>query len=352
MITKFLFSRRRALPAVGSVAAMALAGSLILGAASASAQLAGAQQATSQNWSGYVAQSSTGQSFSSVSGSWVEPAVSSSTNNDGYAAFWVGLGGASQQSQALEQVGTSAETVDGQTTHYAWYELVPSAQVKLPLSIHAGDHISAKVAVDGTTVTISLSDRTTGQSSTKALQMSDPDISSADWIAEAPAAELSDGSMQILPLANFGNVTFANASATAGGHTGTISDPAWTVEQIDMDGSASGQFLGGDTGLSPDGLQDALAQQSTGAAATGDVSSDGTSFTVSYSADGSSRQTSSGATQSAPGGYGDQGYGNPASGDPGYSDPGYSDPGYGDPGYGSSAYSDPGYGDPGYGYAS
>jgi hypothetical protein len=330
MITRLDFARRRALAAAGSAAAIVLGSGLALQTASASAQTAGAQQAVSQNWSGYAVQSSTGQSYSSVSGSWVEPSVNS-TGSDGYSAFWVGLGGASEQSQALEQIGTSAETVDGQTTHYAWYELVPSAQVKLPLTIQAGDHISAKVSVDGASVTVSISDQTSGQSTTKTLQMTNADTSSAEWIAEAPAAQLSDGSMRVLPLADFGNVTFTNASATAGGHTGPITDSAWNAEQIDMDNSSSSQFPGGDAGLTPAGIQDDSSQQSTAGASTGDASSDGTSFSVSYSTDAS--QSSGSTSDGATGAYGDPGYG-----DPGYGDPGYGDPGYGDPGYGGSGY--------------
>jgi hypothetical protein len=140
-------------------------------------------------------ESSSGQSLSSVSASWVQPTVkASSGNGTGYSAYWVGLGGASEQSQALEQVGTAADVTGGQTTYYAWYELVPSSEQKLNLTIHPGDHMSGKVTVSGTTVTVTLSDQTTGKSTTETLQMSNPDTSSAEWIAEAPASETSYGS--------------------------------------------------------------------------------------------------------------------------------------------------------------
>ena len=49
-----------------------------------------------------------------------------------YSAYWVGLGGGGQQSSALEQIGTQADcSTSGTATYYAWYELVPSAPVKL-----------------------------------------------------------------------------------------------------------------------------------------------------------------------------------------------------------------------------
>jgi Peptidase A4 family len=338
------FPHGRAVAALGSAAAILVAGSLALDTAGASAQTINAQQQNSQNWSGYVVNSQAGHSFSNVSGSWVEPSVNASSN-DGYAAFWVGIGGASNQSQALEQVGTAAQTVNGKVSYYAWYELVPSAQVPLNMTIHPGDHISAKVGVNGTSVTISITDQTTGQSVTKTLQMSNPDTSSAEWIAEAPAAVQSDGSMQILPLADFGKVTFTQASATAGGHTGSISDPAWTPQQIDLSSAGSQQFLDGGPSFTSAGLGG--ASQSTAGASAGNVSSDGSSFSVAYNADGSGSQSSSATSTSAsgaPGGYVDpSGYVNPNA----YGYPG-GNGGYGYPGSGGYAY--PGYAYSGGGY--
>lgn len=329
--------RRRITAAVGSAAAIMVGGGFALTPAGASAATINAQQQTSQNWSGYVVESSAGKSFSSVSGSWVEPSVGANSGQ-GASAFWVGLGGAGQGSQALEQVGTSAQVENGQVSYYAWYELVPAAEVHLNLAIHPGDHMSGKVTVNGTNVTISLTDQTTGQSVDKTLQMSNPDTSSAEWIAEAPSAELSDGSLQVLPLADFGNVTFTNASATAGGQTGSISDPAWTVQQVDLSAAGSGQFPGNGGAFGPTGLETGQSQQSSAGATTGGVSSDGTSFTVSYTSDPTATQSSSSAPTStgSTGGNGDPGSGYPGDGS-GYPGGGY---GYSGGGYG---YPDGGY---------
>jgi hypothetical protein len=321
-----------------------IVGGFALDTAGASAQNVSAQQQASENWSGYVVRSSADKQFSSVSASWVQPSVSASSGQ-GYAAFWVGLGGASNGSQALEQVGTSGQVVNGQATYSAWYELVPAAQVTLNLAIHPGDHMSGKVTVNGTKVTISLSDQTTGQSVTKTLQMTNPDTSSAEWIAEAPAAQFQDGSMQILPLADFGKVTFTHASATAGGLTGSISDPAWTVERVDLSSTGGQQFMSGGSGFSGAGLANGLSQ--SGGASASDVSSDGSSFAVSYTSSGASAQSSSTPTTGSggygyPGGvYGYPGYGYSGYGYPGY---GYGYGGYGYPGYGYYSYGDPGYG--------
>jgi len=245
----------------------------------------------SQNWAGYVAG---GTQFSSVSGSWVQPTAKCGSGHT-YSAFWVGLGGSGSASSALEQTGTQADcSADGTTEYYAWYELVPAAPVKLDLAIKPGDHISAKVSVSGTNVTVSLSDQTTGQSTTKTLQMDSPDTSSAEWIAEAPSACDGSGSCQPLPLSDFGTVQFTSASATAGGHTGPISDSNWSAQAVALGGSGvsdvSYSSASGSAGASPSSL-----------------SSDGSSFSVAYQAgSGTSGQGNDGYGY---GGYGYGGYG-------------------------------------------
>jgi hypothetical protein len=321
---------------VALAAALAIGG-FALDAAGASAQTVNSQPAVSQNWSGYAVSSQAGQNFSSVSGSWVQPSVSAASG-DGASAFWVGLGGASQQSQSLEQVGTAADVQNGQATYSAWYELLPAAQQPLNLAVHPGDHMTGRVTVNGTTVTVSLSDQTTGGSVTKTLQTSSPDTSSAEWIAEAPALQTAAGD-QILPLADFGQVSFADSSATAGGHTGSVTDPSWSVQRIDMSSDGT-RFLGGPSRFSSSA---APAQQSTTGASTGDLSSDGSSFSVS-----TSNAASPSAAQSGTGNGPGYAYGDPGAGS-GY---GYPGGGYGGGGYGYGGggyiYVYPGSGDYGY----
>jgi Peptidase A4 family len=318
--------------------------------AAASAQAVNAQQAASENWAGYIADSNVGNGqFSAVSGSWVEPSVSSSASQ-GYSAFWVGLGGSSNQSQALEQVGTSADTVNGQAKYYAWYELVPAPETQLNLAVHPGDHITGKVSVSGTAVTISLWDTTTGQSVTKHLQMSNPDTSSAEWIAEAPSSQSQDGSYQPLPLADFGKVTFTGASATSNGHTGSISDSDWSLQQVQLTSpSGSGNWAGGGAGIAGSG-QGFVSTESGAGAQTSSLSTDGSSFSVSWSQNGPAvtglgSGTSTGGTGTGAGSGSSYPYGPGGTGDPYGSGGGY---GYGG-GSGYGAYGYGGYGG-GYGY--
>lgn len=301
------------LAAAAATLAVGGAGLAALPTGSAAAATAPSMAGESANWAGYVAQ---GRDFSAVSGSWVQPEATCPTGTSStYSAFWVGLGGASDQSQALEQVGTQADcSSSGQASYYAWYELVPAAPVNLGMRIHPGDRITGTVRVKGTQVTVSLADHTSGQTVTRRLQTADIDTTSAEWIAEAPSACTQMGDCQPLPLADFGTVSFTDATATADGHTGPISDPAWRNQAVVLTGSSAAGGLGDGTGIA---YEPSVGGGGAGAQPSG-LSGDGASFSVSWQG---SSDTSS-AAGAGGGGY-DYAYG-PA---PGWGD-GY---GYGLP---------------------
>jgi Peptidase A4 family len=313
--------RSRPLPYIAAAVSATFA---LVGATAATAATSGeqAQAQTSANWAGYaVSSGSEERRFTHVAGSWVQPSADCSSGQ-GDAAFWVGLGGANSGAQGLEQVGTELACGDGgQAQSSAWYELIPAAPVPLDLTIKPGDHISASVTVNGTAVTVSLSDETSGKSVTKHVSTNNIDVGSAEWIAEAPSACSAEGCTPE-PLANFGNVTFTNSSATtADGHTGSISDPSWSAQPLQL-------------GNNGDGAADAI---------TTTLDNSG-SFSVSWSG---AQQVSDPSAGSGDGyGYGGGGGYDPGAGGYGY---GGGDPGYGSgyPGYGSG---DPGYGYGGYGY--
>jgi uncharacterized membrane protein len=143
-----------------AMATAALAGTLVIsaGAASAASAESAVSNASSENWAGYVAN---GNNFSNVSGTWTVPTARMDPDaNQSYSATWVGLGGSSGQSQSLEQAGTESDYVNGHAQYNAWYELLPAGQVKLGLAVHPGDKISTTVGVNGTTVTVSMTDQT------------------------------------------------------------------------------------------------------------------------------------------------------------------------------------------------
>jgi Peptidase A4 family len=241
---------------------------------SARDQAASSASVTAQedsNWAGYVVASSAtaNTSFSSVSGSWTQPAVDCSAGFPSHSAFWIGLGGYS--GQHLEQTGTSADcSASGQAVYSVWYELVPAAQVPVNMTVQPGDRLSAHVAVSGDTVTLSISDLTRPATVSKRLQMSSPTVSSAEWIAEAPSRCVSSSSQDchILSLADFGSVTFTGASLSAGGRTGSITGGLGQVSALTL--------------KAPPGFGRLYATAAQADASPGALSGNGSSFTARW----------------------------------------------------------------------
>jgi hypothetical protein len=231
----------------------------------------------SSNWSGYAAAAPTGgtAAFSDVTATWVQPKAKCSAGREDSAAFWVGLGGDSADSQSLEQLGTEADCDSDGTapTYAAWWEIVPAASVAIPLKIRAGDRVTAAVLVKGQAVTMSLKDVTRRTRFSKTVTSTQQlDVSSAEWIAEAPSTCTASGRCRAVPLTQFGTVTFTNATAIDDGHPGTISDPAWAAAPIELiaDGGG-GRFFGRGDVLGP-GV----------GAVPSDLSTDGRSFSVAW----------------------------------------------------------------------
>jgi Peptidase A4 family len=197
------------------------------------------ETAVSSNWAGYVVGLTDGTTaasatFTSVSAQWVQPAVNCGVGESSYSAFWVGLGGATDASQALEQIGTASNCRAGTAAYSMWYELVPAASVKIKFKVFPGNVIAASVRVKGTQATLQIKNLTRRTNFTKKLRVSAPHLSSAEWIAEAPSGCNAAGRCIQLPLANFGSISFSRAAATAAGHAGTIGDPSWTATAIKL----------------------------------------------------------------------------------------------------------------------
>jgi hypothetical protein len=177
---------------------------------------------TSTNWSGYAVTAGRG-AVTAVSGSWVVPTVSGS--GTAYSSDWVGIDGFS--SPTVEQIGTDSDLAGGTPQYYAWYEMYPSGSVQIPLAVHAGDTMSASVTYGSNGFTLSISDVTTGKSFTTTKAAAGAQRSSAEWVVEAPSSYSG-----ILPLANFGKVTFTGAQATVGGTTGAIDSFTASGERV------------------------------------------------------------------------------------------------------------------------
>ena len=215
----------------------------------------------SVNWAGYVAG---GNSFSDVRATWTQPEVRcvdvKGRRVSSSSGFWIGLGGASFSSAGLEQTGTAADCAGG-TPHYdAWFEILPAPETPVLLGVHPGDSIFAEVSVADGVAAFTLKNLTTGATFTRQAPIRFPAVDSAEWIAEAPSACRFDGSCRTLPLSHFGSILFSGASATAGAHTGTISDRAWTSDAVRLV-ARTGDFSARPSGLSTDGSSFSVATE-------------------------------------------------------------------------------------------
>lgn len=217
------------------------------------------QEGTSQNWSGYAAVTNINKpgsrSVSFVTGTWTIPTLTA-TPDTSYSSIWVGIDGYS--SGTVEQIGTEQDWVDGAQQNYAWFEMYPDYSFEIVgfpanngdlvtgIVSYVGDHEFQLILINYTNqvFTIVPSGYTYAPKAKR---------SSAEWIVEAPFLNT------ILPLADFGTVTFVGCEATIRDVTGTISTPIWEFDALTM--------------VTADGEVKALPS---------DLSNDGSSFSVTW----------------------------------------------------------------------
>ena len=98
--------------------------------------------------------------------------------------------------------------------------------------------------------------------------MSSPDISSAEWIIEAPSECSEFAGCEQLPLTNMGTLRFSRASAIgAPGHRGASGNPLWSTTKIQLSDLPGQRRADAAPGLS---------------ALPSPVSASGRSFSISY----------------------------------------------------------------------
>jgi hypothetical protein len=223
----------------------------------------------SSNWAGYAA---TGGTFTSVSGSWVVPSVSGGSGNSiSSDATWVGIGGAG--STDLIQAGTQAEVQNGQVVYSAWWETLPQSSRTAALDVAAGDSVTVSITeTSNNNWQIVIRDTTTGQSFQKTLTYRSSH-SSAEWIEEAP----SMGARTLIPLDNFGTVTFTNGRTVedgrqvnieqAGGQPITMYSSAGRG-RYGRSGGQGGQALARPSALAADGASFSVTRTSVAAPST------------------------------------------------------------------------------------
>jgi hypothetical protein len=145
------------------------------------------------------------------------PEVKPSENNT-FAGVWVGIGGYGEKT--LIQTGTEHEYINGRSSYYAWYELLPDHLVRIPnIRIRSDDTITASISLvneNASTWSIEMRDITQGGHFEKVVVYNSSRLT-AEWIVERPKVNNTTST-----LANFGNVTFTECKATVDGVTGAI----------------------------------------------------------------------------------------------------------------------------------
>jgi len=259
---------------------------VIAAAGLCSAPAALARTTTSSNWAGYAVHHP-GVSFRQVSGTWTQPRASCVAGQPSYSAVWVGIGGFKPTSDALEQIGTEVDCQStGTPVSSAWYELVPAPSKTISFVVQPGDVVHATVTVVGHQVTLVLQNRTRNRTFRKTVFAPSIDVSSAEWIVEAPSECINQFACQALPLANFGSVAFDSATATStSGSTGSILDPKWWKTQIRLTPGAQRFIVARQT------------SDSAGTATPSTLQADGTQFDVTYSTVPVTQQTFDGTRQ-------------------------------------------------------
>jgi hypothetical protein len=181
-----------------------------------------------------------------------------------FSSVWIGVGGQFSNDSTLIQCGTEQDSIFGQGQYYAWYELLPAPSVTISnITVSPGDQIQASIQLVNATFnqwTISINDTTTGESFQNTVNYTSSQLS-AEWIIERPSVN-----HVISQLADFGNVTFTNCTASIGSVTGGINSFPW--EELVMYSS-----------ITPNSSSVQLADVS-------DLTSNGTGFTVTYKASG------------------------------------------------------------------
>jgi len=221
---------------------------------------------STESWCGYVVGSSlrnpVNYSVSKVSGSWIVPHVSRSEVASTSCSIWVGIDG--YGGPTVEQLGTEHDWINGQESHYAWYEMFPLGSNQIVgFPVEPGDQISASVIyIPLNTFLPVTSDLFVLQifNMTKKVYTIIPAITSshmqrmcAEWVVEAPWLNVT------LPLSNFGVAHLFNCTAVINGIEGAINNPAWQYDNITM--------------VNPIGVPKAV---------TSPLSIDGKSFSVSW----------------------------------------------------------------------
>ena len=177
----------------------------------------------SYNWAGLIDSGST--VYTGVSSDWRVPTVQPSAGS-GVSSTWIGIDGATDTS--LIQTGTEQDTSGGSTSYFAWYEILPSAEIEIG-AVSPGDEMEASIEEDSPgTWTVSIADLTSGNSTSGEVSYSGPG-ESAEWIEEQTT--VIPGPQP--PLADFGTVQFSDLGVATSDPGAVVSTPTFMANSED-----------------------------------------------------------------------------------------------------------------------
>lgn len=187
----------------------------------------------SSNWAGAVL---IGTGYSKVTGTFTVPTPSipsgGSRSKQYCASAWVGIDGDTCDTSIL-QTGVDFCIQGSSVSFDAWYEWYPDYAYDFSgISISAGDVITVTVdATSDSAGTATVENTSTGQTVTHSFSGESDELCeyNAEWIVED--FEENDS---LVPFADFGTVTFSDATATDGGST--VGPSGATIIDIEQSG--------------------------------------------------------------------------------------------------------------------
>ncbi|KAJ5224954.1 Concanavalin A-like lectin/glucanases superfamily [Penicillium chermesinum] len=192
----------------------------------------GAQVQYSNNWAGIVRENPPASAtYTAVSATFTvpNPTATDNSGNMQAASAWVGIDG-DTYTNAILQTGVDCYIQDGQKSYDAWYEWFPNSAQNFDLDLTAGDVIVATVQSSSPSEGVAMiENKSTGQKVTKSLSAPSSTATlggqNAEWIVE----DFNSGNAMV-PLVNFGKVTFTGAQAEADGEDYGVQSSAQVLD--------------------------------------------------------------------------------------------------------------------------
>jgi hypothetical protein len=186
----------------------------------------------SLNWAGNVAATdleNTTAQVTQVAACWVTPTIQAPPATADSVVF-VGIGGFAPNDTTLIQAGTRQQINHGVVTYSAWYEMLPAAIATTNVPVSAGDEVCVSIAQTSTAPErwmITIDNQGTGPVDFSQEFAYASSNLTGEWIVERLSqCVVTPGGVRchFVNLADFGNVTFTDATVTINGVTTALFD--------------------------------------------------------------------------------------------------------------------------------